>query len=182
VTFHARVGEETSRVFLSRPGTFAYGKLDDGSRALVSVMEVKPGERVLDLGCGCGTNGVFAGLRAGPGGHVAFADSNVRARALAEHNARANGLTSFEVVASGRVQGPAKHTFDVALANPPYLDRGSVAGLFLVRAHALLKRGGRLYLVTRQPQQVAPMVLDVFGDAEAQTRGGYTIFHATRGR
>ena len=46
VTFQARIGGGASCRFLSRPGTFSYGRFDDGARALVEVMEVEPGDRV----------------------------------------------------------------------------------------------------------------------------------------
>src|SRR5947209_9690298 len=79
VTFQVRVAGGASCRFLSRPGVFSYGRLDEGARALAEVMEVAPGDRVLDIGCGVGTNGVFAAQRSGPEGHIAFVDSNVRA-------------------------------------------------------------------------------------------------------
>jgi 16S rRNA (guanine1207-N2)-methyltransferase len=182
VTFQARIGEGPRLTFLSRPGTFAYGRFDEGARALVATMQVHSGERVVDIGCGCGTNGIFAGLRSGPEGHTVFVDSNLRAIALAEHNARVNGLASFETVASGRVEGLAEGTFDVALANPPYFAQSTVAGLFTIRAQRLLRPGGRFYLVTRQPHEVGPMVEDVFGRAGFEMRGGYSIFTAVRSR
>jgi 16S rRNA (guanine1207-N2)-methyltransferase len=182
VTFQVRIDEQRSARFLSRPGTFAYGRFDDGARALVAEMDIRPGDRIVDVGCGCGTNGVLAGLRAGPGGHVAFVDSNLRALALAQHNARENGVTSFEAVASSRVEGLPEKTFDVALANPPYFAQATVAGLFTLRSRSLLKPGGRFYLVTRQPHEVAEIVTDVFGRAEAVARGGYTIFRARVGQ
>jgi 16S rRNA (guanine1207-N2)-methyltransferase len=178
VTFQVRIDEGRSARFVSRPGTFSYGRFDDGARALVGEAEVRPGDRVLDIGCGCGTNGVIAGLRAGPAGHVAFVDSNVRAVALAALNARENGLASFEAVASSRVEGLPEKSFDVALANPPYLAQGTVAGLFIARARSLLKLGGRFYLVTRQPAEVAEMVEDNLGHFDAAVRGGYTVFKA----
>ncbi len=178
VTFQVRVGEDRSARFVSRPGTFAYGRFDDGARALIAEAEVRPGDRVLDVGCGCGTNGVLAGLRAGPEGHVAFVDSNARAVALAALNARENGLASFEAVASSRVEGLPDKSFDVVLANPPYLAQGAVAGLFIMRARSLLKPGGRLYVVTRQPNEVAEMVVDNFGNVDGVMRGGYTVFTA----
>jgi 23S rRNA (guanine1835-N2)-methyltransferase len=178
ITFQVRLDERHSARFLSRPGTFAYGRFDDGARALVGEMQIRPGDRVLDVGCGCGTNGVIAGLRAGATGHVAFVDSNVRALALAEHNARENGVTSFETVASSRVEGLPENSFDVALANPPYMAQGTVAGLFTVRSRSLLKPGGRFYLVTRQPHEVAEIVTDVFGRCTLTERGGYSVFSA----
>src|SRR5206468_7362384 len=93
--FQNRVLGGPSLRFVSRPGVFSYGRFDDGARALVETTIINPGDRILDLGCGCGTNGIMCGLRAGPGSHVTFVDSNCRATALAEMNAAANGLTSF---------------------------------------------------------------------------------------
>src|ERR1700730_16718393 len=84
--FHARLGEAPSLRFLSRPGVFSYGHLDDGARALVESMEINPGDRILDIGCGCGTNGCFALRQAGPAGSVVFADRNLRAAPLAAHH------------------------------------------------------------------------------------------------
>jgi 16S rRNA (guanine1207-N2)-methyltransferase len=176
MTFRVRCGDGPALEFLSRPGTFAYGRFDDGARALVGAMEVQAGDRVVDIGCGCGTNGVCAGRLSGPSGQTCFVDSNLRATVLAEHNARTNGLTAFQVVASRRVDGLPEGSFDVALANPPYFAQAAIAGLFIVRARALLRPGGRLYLVTRQPQEVASILADVFGQAEAAQKGGYTIF------
>jgi 16S rRNA (guanine1207-N2)-methyltransferase len=178
VTFQARVAGGAPCRFLSRPGTFSYGRFDNGARALAEVMEVDPGDRVLDLGCGCGTNGVFAGQLAGPDGFVAFVDSNVRAADLAGQNARANGLTDFRVEASADAGGLEEGSFDVALANPPYYGAGAIARLFVERSRALLKPEGRFYLVTKQPNEVGAMVEEAFGSVEALMHRGYTILCA----
>jgi 16S rRNA (guanine1207-N2)-methyltransferase len=175
MTFQARVAGGTPCRFLSRPGTFSYGRFDNGARALAEVMEVRPGDRVLDLGCGCGTNGVFAGQLAGPEGFVAFVDSNVRATDLAGQNARANGLTHFQVVASATAEGLEEASIDVALANPPYYAAGSIARLFVERARALLKPEGRFYLVTKQPNEVGATIDEEFGAVEALLHRGYVI-------
>lgn len=179
VAFTARVAGGPPLRFLSRPGTFSYGQFDHGSRALVETMHIEPGDRVLDLGCGCGTNGIVASQHSGPTGHTTFVDSNVRAVALAEHNARANGLEQFQGVASSRAEGLPEGSFDVALANPPYYAQGTIAQLFIDRSRALLRPGGRLYLVTKQVRAVAPLVVEAFGDTEATMRRGYTILSAS---
>jgi 16S rRNA (guanine1207-N2)-methyltransferase len=178
VVFQARIAGGAPCRFVSRPGVFSYGRFDDGARALAEVMEVQPCDRVLDLGCGCGTNGVFAAQRAGPQGLIAFVDSNVRATALAELNARSNGVEHFQTVATSRVEGLPEGGFDVALANPPYFAHSAVARLFIDRARALLAPGGRFYLVTRQPDEVAEPVAETFGRVEALVRRGYTILCA----
>jgi 16S rRNA (guanine1207-N2)-methyltransferase len=178
ITFQARIAGGPGRRFVSRPGTFSYGRFDEGARALAEVMQIQPGDRVLDVGCGCGTNGVFASQQAGPTGHVAFVDSNLRAVALAEHNARANGVPSFEAVASASVEGLPEGSFDVAVANPPYYAASAVARLFIERSRELLKPNGRFYLVTKQPNEVAAWVEEAFGAVEALMRRGYMILCA----
>jgi 16S rRNA (guanine1207-N2)-methyltransferase len=178
MTFHARVGLKPSLTFLSRPGTFSYGRFDNGARALVETMQIEPSDRVVDLGCGCGANGIFAARQSAPVGWTAFVDSNVRAVALAEHNARACGLTEFEVFASSRAEGPQEGSFDVVLANPPYYGQSAIAALFIRRGRALLRPGGRLYLVTKQPDQVGPLVAEAFGMAQPTERRGYIILSA----
>lgn len=178
MVFHARIAGGESCRFVSRPGVFSYGRLDDGTRALAEVMEIESGDQILDLGCGCGAVGVFAAHQAGQGGRVTFLDSNVRALAVAEHNARANGVENFQLVASHTVEGvPARH-FDVILANPPYYANSSIAQLFIQRARDLLKPRGRFYLVTRQPDDVAEAIETTFGKVQVLERRGYTILCA----
>jgi 16S rRNA (guanine1207-N2)-methyltransferase len=180
VAFQVSRGEAPSLRFVSRPGTFSYGRFDDGARALVESAEVRPGDAVLDLGCGCGTNGVIAGLSTGPEGSVGFIDSNVRAVALAALNAQANGLTAFRAVASSDVSGLPEESFDVALANPPYYAQLSIAQLFIDRGAELLRPGGRFYLVTKQPDQVGPLAAETFGTTQVVLRRGYTVLCAER--
>lgn len=179
VLFHARTGDLPSLRFLSRPGVFSYGRMDEGARALVETMEIEPGDRVLDLGCGCGTNGVFAAKRTLTG-KVTMVDSNVRAVTLAEHNARLNGVESFEVIASAQGLDEPKASFDVVLANPPYYAQGSIAEFFMEQAYLLLRPGGRLYLVTKLADELGPMMAERFGQTEVVERRGYAILCARR--
>jgi 16S rRNA (guanine1207-N2)-methyltransferase len=182
VTFQVSGGDGPSVRFLSRPGVFSYGRFDNGARALMEVAEIHPGDAVLDLGCGCGTNGVLAGLRAGPTGRVTFVDSNLRAVALAEANAAANGLPHFEVKAAARLEGLAPGSFDVVLANPPYFANLSIAQRFAEQARPLLRKHGRFFLVTKQPGQVGPMVAEQFGPTEAVENRGYVVLCASADR
>ncbi len=180
VSFHARVGEGPSLSFLSRPGVFSYGRFDDGARALVETMSIEPGDRILDLGCGCGTNGIVAGLRSGPDGNVTLVDSNVRAIVLADINARSNGVSTFETIASCKLDELPANAFDVALANPPYYAQNTIAGLFVESCLRCLRPGGRIYLVTKQADQVGPMVAEHFGETEAVERRGYIVLRAQK--
>src|SRR5262249_11184360 len=129
MSFQVRISEEKSLRFLSRPGTFAYGRFDDGARALVDAMEIKEGDRILDLGCGCGTNGILASLRAGSSGFITFVDSNLRALELAKINARSLTQSASEFVASFTLEELASGAYDVVLANPPYYAQLAIARL-----------------------------------------------------
>jgi len=175
LTFRARIGNGPSHAFVSRPGVFGYGELDDGARAMLEVADVRPGERVLDLGCGPGANGVLATDRAGPGSQVTFVDSNVRAVALADHNARENGLTNHRCVATATMDGLEPRSFDVILANPPYYANSWIAQMFIERSRPLLKPGGRLYLVTKMLNHVAPFMAEVFPESTWEERRGYHV-------
>jgi 16S rRNA (guanine1207-N2)-methyltransferase len=215
VTFQARVGDGPSLRFLSRPGVFSYGRFDAGARALVETMQIDIGDRILDLGCGCGTNGIVAGRFSGPNGHVTLVDSNLRAVVLARHNARANGLVNFQVIGSSlaspalgasldetRTRSASEESlpseegsspnysrkdsvlssegpFDVVLANPPYYAQGTIAQLFIARALPLLRPGGRFYLVTKQPDQIGPLMAAAFGRTDVIERRGYIVLSAT---
>ena len=116
-------------------------------------------------------------MRWRPDSRVTFIDSNVRALALTEHNARANGLTAFDLIASADVGGEVA-AFDVALANPPYFAQLGIAQKFIDGALRLLRPGGQLYLVTKQPNEISQLVADAFGEADAEVRRGYVILCA----
>lgn len=178
ISFHVQQADGPSLEFVSRPGVFAYGRFDEGSRALTEIMEIDRGDRILDAGCGCGTNGVIAGLRSGDDGRVVFVDSNVRALALAEMNARNNGVANFRTVASASFENIGERDFDVALANPPYFAQHQIAALFIERASTLLRNGGRFYLVTKQPNEIGQIMVDFFSDVDVVFRRGYGVFRA----
>lgn len=177
VTFQCKINQGESFRFLSRPGTFSYGQFDAGSRALCEVMSLRPGQNVLDLGCGCGTNGIYASKITGPEGKITFVDSNLRALELTKINAEANGLTNFETVATSSVAGPdlIPQSFDIALANLPYFANHSLALLFIQRSLELLKRAGSFFMVTKQPNEMVELMTQVGYVVEGAETRGYTV-------
>jgi 16S rRNA (guanine1207-N2)-methyltransferase len=181
VQIHVKAACGLAVKILSRPGVFSYGRMDDGARALSEVAEVRPGDKIVDLGCGTGAVGVLTGLRAGQGGSVTFVDSNVRAAALADINARANGLSDFRVVADARPENLPPSHFDLVLANPPYYAQQEIARLFVDGAHRLLRPGGRLYVVTKQADAIGEMMREQLGEPVIVTRRDYAVLLATKG-
>lgn len=178
VKFHARDGDRASCEFISRPGVFSYGRLDDGTRALAECMIIEPGEQILDLGCGCGASGIFAGLRGGAESKVHFVDSNTRAVVVAAMNANQNKLASFTTEALWQPEKLAPKSADVVLANPPYFGRGEIAERFVEHARAALRPKGRLYLVTKLTDLFGELLSEAFKEVAAVEARGYVVFSA----
>jgi len=175
VTFHAKLADGSPMTFVSRPGTFSYGRFDDGSRAMIDIVEIEKSDAILDLGCGNGAVGCLLAAKAGPKGRVTFIDSNLRAMALAELNAKANGVANAKYVAATRLEGLEPKSFNVIVANPPYYAKSDITTLFVEGAKDLLQRNGRYYIVTKMPTAVVPLIFETFGDCSVIENRGYSV-------
>ena len=177
--YHVRIDAETSCSFVSRPGVFGYGFYDEGARALMEVAELTPGQRVLDMGCGVGTNGILAarGASARPG-PVVFADSNVRAITVADINAKARSASPI-IRPSPRTPSRSCRTLRSTPCSrkSPYYSSSPIIHHFIEpQRKRSLKQGGILYLVTKQVDATWPMVQEHFSEPELFENRGYVIF------
>jgi 16S rRNA (guanine1207-N2)-methyltransferase len=104
--------------FHTSSGVFSKKGIDRGTQLLIERMEIKPRDRVLDLGCGYGPIGIVAAHLA-PAGQVVMTDVNKRAVKLARKGIRENGIENAEV-RQGDLYEPVKgEVFDVILCNLP---------------------------------------------------------------
>lgn len=103
----------------------------DGYRAamdpvlLAAAVPVKPGETVLELGCGAGVASLCLARRISAIG-IAGIERQADYAALARRNAAENGLT-FDVTVGDIARMPADLralSFDHVIANPPYFPKG----------------------------------------------------------
>ena len=80
--------------------------------------ELRPGEQVVDVGCGAGLDTLIAAQQVGPTGRVIAVDMTPEMRAKTELGARDLGLTNVEVREGFAEALPvADHTADVIISN-----------------------------------------------------------------
>lgn len=162
-------GVDTTLV--SKPGVFAWDRLDDGTAALIDAMEIGSGDRVLDLGCGTGLAGLAAARRATEG-RVTLVDADVRAVESARRTLAANAVgaasDSAEVLLSDCGSGVFDRRFDVVVTNPPF-HQGvgvdyDVARQFVRDAARVLRRDGRLFVVANRFLRYGDLIREALGN------------------
>lgn len=164
-------------VFDTDSGVFSRLQVDKGSELLLHTLPEALMGRVLDMGCGYGAIGLSV-AKAYPGCSVTLADINERAVALAEQNAKANGLTLRTLVSDG-FEALKEERFDWILLNPPIrAGKQVIYGMFADAARCLSPQG-ELWLVIRK-QQGAPSAMEylkgLFTQVQAvEKKGGYWI-------
>lgn len=164
-------------------GIFSRDRVDRGTRLLVKHIDVKPGDQVLDLGCGCGVVGIVAALLA-PRGRVVLVDINSRAVEVARQNLAANHIENAEVLHGDGFAPVRGRSFDLIALNPPM--RAGLATVHRLTAQARdhLAPGGRFYLVGRTKQGVIRLsqkMSEIFGQVcEVAKGGGFRLYRVRR--
>ena len=101
----ARVPERSAESFAGVANPFSLGVL-------------APGERVLDVGCGAGTDSLVAAQMVAPGGHVTGLDMTPEMLAKARASAREAGIGNAEFIEADAEDLPfADESFDVVISN-----------------------------------------------------------------
>lgn len=108
--------------------------------------EVRPGEIVLDLGCGAGMDAILAGRRVAPAGRVIGVDLTEEMVAKAARNAQAAGVENAQFLqAEGENLPVQAESVDVVITNGVFnlcLDKPAV----LAELFRVLRPGGRLQM------------------------------------
>ena len=112
-----------------RLGPYTYRWTEDcfplgaDSLALGEFCTLKPGGRVLDLGCGAGLLLLLCARRQ-EGLSLFGVELDPAAAALARENLKGNGLTG-EIVAGDLAKAPLTGDMDLVVSNPPWYPEGS---------------------------------------------------------
>lgn len=151
----------------SRPGVFSWEHIDEASAILAEVMEVRPGDDVLDLGCGGGPLGVTA-AQLSQRGRTCLVDVDSEAVRCATRAVQVAEVERCEVLSSDVASAVFDRRFDVVVTNPPF-HVGKATDLdvptqFILDAHAVLKPGGSLQLVANRTLPYERIVQARFGN------------------
>jgi 16S rRNA G1207 methylase RsmC len=175
--FAFRDGGRLIRAY-SRPGVFSHRHIDPGARHLINEMQIEPGMRVLDIGCGAGVVALAAALRAA-GALVHAVDSNARAIQCTLRGSELNQLNNLttELNAAGAYENAG--SYDLALANPPYYSSFRIAEHFLRTGRDALRPGGKILIVTKTPKWYQENMPNWYEDVTVHARKGYFIGQGT---
>jgi 16S rRNA (guanine1207-N2)-methyltransferase len=96
---------------------FAQGSLDEGTRLLLEVMEVRPHESALDLGCGAGYIGIHIAKQI-ISGTVTMIDASLAAVAASKE--ASTSLQNVRVLPSDSTHAVKDECFTLVAMNPPF--------------------------------------------------------------
>ncbi len=172
--------------FLSRPGVFAWDRIDTASSLLVEHLPADLRGHAADLGAGFGYLS-HALLERSPGiTALDVFEAEARALALARHNlegARVPVAFHWHDVTEGL---PGR--YDVVVSNPPFHgqgrgDRPDIGRRFIQAAAQSLNPGGRLWMVANRHLPYEDVLDAAFGEVRVHAqRDGFKVIEGTRAR
>lgn len=160
-------------------GLFSPEHADRGTLAMLSKVTLIPGQKVLDLGCGCGIVGILAAKCCGPE-NVVMVDIDPCAVEIATRNAVRNGVEEVKVRLSDGLEAVEETDFDLILCNPPYQTDFAVAKRLIEKGFNRLQIGGRMVMVTKRLDWYRNKLRAVFGGVRVQRSDGYYVFEAEK--
>lgn len=166
-------------VLTTNEEVFSPTAVDKGTKAMLSFVEFKEGDKVLDLGCGCGVVGILAAKQIGFE-HVVLCDVSENAVRLSKQNAALNGVESVTIRLSDGLKEISETGFTLILSNPPYHTDFAVAKGFIEEGFKKLAVGGKMVMVTKRLDWYKNKLSAVFGGVTVKEKDGYYVFVAEK--
>lgn len=170
--------------FYSASGVFGIKKVDLGSELLINKAQIKPKQKILDLGCGYGIIGVAIKLIE-PTAEITFSDINNRALDITKKNLQLNNLQGKVIHSDGfnNIQeNNIKEKFDVILLNPPQTAGKDLCLKLIRESKDHLNKKGSLQLVARHKkggETLALYMKEVFNNIKELGKGsGFRVYYS----
>lgn len=171
------VDEETGLTMVNHANVFSRGRLDSGSRLLISqIPKITSANKVADLACGNGVLGISY-KQHHPDTNLLFTDESY----MAVESAKINHQTCFpdshtqtQFVTQNGLANVADGTLDLVICNPPFHQQHAIGeavatGLFK-DSKRCLRRGGQLWIVANHHLGYKDKLTRLFGHCSSVTK------------
>lgn len=165
--------------FQTNDKVFSPNAIDVGTISMLSKVDFGPTDKVLDLGCGYGFVGIYAGQFVNPA-QVTMSDISDDALMLAKENIALNNVNGIKVVKSYGLDNVDDSEYTLILANPPYHEDFSVPKNYIEKGYKKLALGGKMYLVTKRKDWYKKKLISIFGGTKVYEINGYYVFMAEK--
>ena len=171
--------------FQSRPGVFAWDRIDAASALLAAQLPADLRGRGADLGCGYGYLAVELLARNAGVAALDLYEADARALELARANLGETAGVALDFRWHDVAAGLPRSDYDFMVSNPPFhagrADAPELGIAFIRAAAAALKKGGRLFLVAnRHLPYEAALGAGFAGVRTLADEQGFKVFEATR--
>lgn len=153
---------------------FSPRQVDKGTLTMLKYVELKPDDKVLDLGCGYGIVGIAIAKIIGDK-QVLMVDCNELAVEISKENAVRNGVPNVTIECGDGVATFKDNDFSLILSNPPYHTDFSTAKSFIEQGFKQLKLNGRIMLVVKRLDWYRNKLRSVFGGVKVIEDNGYYV-------
>ena len=171
--------QETALSFETHPKLFSPRRADAGTLAMLKTAELRPGDKVLDLGCGYGVVGIYA-AKILEDSSVWMLDSNPTAIQCAHRNAVLNNVPDVSISLSDGFREFRETGFTRILCNPPYHTDFSVAKHFIQKGFNRLTIGGEFWFVTKRDKWYRNKLRAIFGFVDCRIVDSYFVLRAIK--
>ncbi len=165
--------------FETNDSVFSPSSIDLGTLAMLSQIDFKSTDKVLDLGCGYGVVGILASKFIGAE-NVTMCDISDDAILLSKINAEKNNINNLEIIQSNGLENIPDNDFTLILSNPPYHVDFTVPKQFIEASFKKLVTGGRMIMVTKRKDWYKNKFTSIFGGVKVIEINGYYVFIAEK--